>query len=307
MALRAAVNQFARDHRSGSAELALEACRILETFPPQGAGPAPTTDAVAALARRLAQAVAAAQPSLAAVLNVCNRWSFAVEKGSSAVFAARQLARELRRAQKASALWASGWVRQNTTVFTYSASSTVLAALLEARRQGREFRVFCAESRPLGEGRRLAVRLAQKGVPVELFTDAALFSALHSADLVLTGCDALQAGFFVNKVGTAALLHLAGRLRIPCYVVADSFKLLPRALARWWDLREGKAAEVWRAAPAGVAVHNDYFERIPLRLCSAVALETGVWSPQEISGFLRPAEVSRAFSAPRAQNFSPRI
>ena len=286
-----AVREFASDHRSGSAELALRACGILEKFAPDTA----RSPEAFSSRKHLAHALVAAQPSMAAVLNVCNRWLAAVERGEPPQKAAPRIASELRQAHQAVAHRAAGLILPGATVLTYSYSSTVLAALLASWGKGCRFRVLCAEGRPQLEGRALAERLARKKIPVELFTDAAFFSALGTGDLVLVGCDAIQSRWFANKVGTAALLGLARRARIPSYVVADSFKFLPPKLEKWFQIRPQAAGEVWRARHKNVTVHNLYFEKVPLRDCAGIVAEEGVWPPGAIRGLLRKVEVAAGF------------
>ena len=286
-----AVREFASDHRSGSAELALQACGILEKFAPDK----DRSPEAFGFRQHLAQTLAAAQPSMAAVLNVCNRWLAAAERGEPPKRAAPRIASELQQAPQAVAHWAAGLILPGATVLTYSYSATVLAALLASWKRGCRFRVLCSEGRPLFEGRALAERLAKKKIPVDLFTDAAFFSALETGDLVLVGCDAIQSRWLVNKVGTAALLGLARRARIPSYVIADSFKFLPPKLEKWFQIRPQAAREVWRARHKNVTVHNLYFEKVPLRDGPRIITEEGIWPPGAIRGLLQKVEVAAGF------------
>ena len=161
---------------------------------------------------------------------------------------------------------------------------------------------------PRREGLQLAGRLAKAGVPVEMYTDAGLFSALADADLVpdlvIVGCDAILPGCFVNKAGTSALLAAARRSRIPFYVVADSFKFLPKGLAPWFRIRPQSPAEVWRAPQRAlrknITVRNFYFEKIPLRGCTAVVTESGLWTPNKISALLKRAEIATGLKQPQS-------
>ena len=279
---------LAQDHLSGSAELALRACGILEACGREDKLPPSSAETIA-------RAVARAQPSMAAVLNVANRWLCAVEKGEPPAAAARRLAQELRNAQRATAAHAASLIANHATVLTYSFSSTVLVALRQARKQGRRFRVLCSEARPQLEGRTLARRLAESGIPVELFTDAALFSAIREADLVLVGCDTIGSLGFVNKIGSLGLLGLARRWGVAFHLVGDTFKLLPPGLEPWFKIRSEKAAEVWKVAQRKIRVHNVYFEKVPWAGCACVVLETGVWTPREIRRLLHETEIAAAF------------
>ena len=291
-----ALRELARDHQSGSSVLSLRACEILETCAPaqRNARPGPPAhgEACADIARR----VAAAQPSMAGVWNVSNCWLLAIERGERPAQAANRIARQLRKAQAAAVRHAAALIPGRSVVTTYSGSSTVLGALLLARKRGRRFRVLCSESRPLLEGRALAARLAAADIPVEFLTDAALFSAISRATLVLVGCDAIQPGYFANKTGTAALAALARRSRVPFHVAADSFKLLPSRAALWFRVREERPAQIWPSPPQRVLVRNSYFERTPLRLCATVILETGGCPPGEIRALLRGKQIAEGFA-----------
>ncbi len=300
------MRQLAQDRTAGSGELALQACGILERCDAGRSQSAKGAGETRGQYSELARAVAKAQPSMAAVLNVSNRWLRAVEQGASPAASARRLARELRRAQKAAAMRAARLVADGTTVATYSFSSTVLAALLESRRAGRRFRVLCSESRPRREGCQLAVRLAKAGVPVELFTDVGLFSILAGADIVpdaiIVGCDAILPGCFVNKAGTGALLAAARRFHIPFYVVADSFKFLPKGLSSWFRIRRQNPSEIWRAPQRmprqNITVRNFYFEKVPLRGCTAVVTETCLRTPNKINALLKRVEIATGLKQP---------
>jgi len=231
--------------------------------------------------------VALAQPSMAAVWNVCNRWLSQVQDGSTPQEAARQVERQLSQARSAVASAAARLVRSGSTVVTYSASSTVEAALLEARRRGRRFGVLCSEARPMLEGRRLALRLAASGLPVEFSTDAALPALLRGSDLLLVGCDAILPGYFVNKVGTHALVRMARLQRVPVYLVADSFKFLTGEAARSFFMREENPDEVWKQSRKNLTIRNFYFEKIPLGLCSGIVTEWGTWLAKKVAAHMR--------------------
>jgi translation initiation factor 2B subunit (eIF-2B alpha/beta/delta family) len=222
---------------------------------------------------------------MAAVWNVCQRWLRRVERGGRPEQAARQTARELTRAQGSAARHAAAFIRNGQAVLTYSASSTVEAALLAAHRNRLRFRVLCSEGRPMYEGRALAQRLAAKGLSIELFTDAALLASLPQASLVLLGCDAVFPDGFVNKAGTHALLRMAERAGVPGYVVADRFKFLPAAAAHGFRTREEKSSEVWKPvnAAGGLRVRNFYFETVPFGACSGLITEQGLRSALAVS------------------------
>lgn len=276
--------QLAKDHNSGSVELSLRACSILANCP---AGDSRHTNALVQL--RLARTLADAQPSMAAVRNVCERWLSRVRDGEAPRGAASSIRKELVSAQQAAVRKAATLVRNGTVVATFSYSSSVLAALLLARQQDRKFRVLCAEGRPMCEGRKLARRLARAGILTEIFTDAGLLSVIPTADIVLIGCDAVLPGGFVNKVGTNSLACVARKARVPVYVIADFFKLLTQARRE----KEKNPAEVWRTTQRGLRVRNLCFEKTPLDDCTAFITGQGLWNAGNVRTILRKLELSR--------------
>ncbi|MBI2818985.1 MAG: hypothetical protein HYX73_03315 [Acidobacteria bacterium] len=238
----------------------------------------------------MAKAVARAQPTMAAVWNVCDRWLHHVERGSTPLQSARRIAQELSRAQRITAGRASALIRNGHVVVTYSSSSTIEATLRMARLKGRRFRVLCSEGRPMYEGRIMAQRLAAQAIPVDLFTDSGLLASLPGADLVFVGCDAIFSDSFLNKVGTHALLRMARIARVPAYIVADSFKFLPSAARPSFRIREENLSEVWKRAGKNLRIRNFYFEETPLRACSGLITEGGLWPAENVSELLRAME-----------------
>jgi translation initiation factor eIF-2B subunit delta len=140
----------------------------------------------------------------------------------------------------------------------------------------------------------MAHRLAAHGVPVELFTDAALMASVSEADLVLLGCDALFPNRFVNKAGTHALLRMTRTARVPAFVIADSFKFLPISMKSSFQIREENPAEVWSRKHRYLRIRNSYFEEIPIRLVSGVVTELGLREAKDIPLLMRRDGIRRS-------------
>jgi translation initiation factor 2B subunit (eIF-2B alpha/beta/delta family) len=126
------------------------------------------------------------------------------------------------------------------------------------------------------EGRRLASTLAAHAIPVELFTDAAISTALDEADLIVVGADAVGPAAWINKSGTRMLAAAANLRGLPVHVLATSDKLVTAPLWPHLTRHDASPSEVWDSAPAGVRVRNPYFEAIPLELATTVISDLGV-------------------------------
>lgn len=163
---------------------------------------------------------------------------------------------------------------------------TALAPLYTAHREGRIFRVFADETRPLLQGARItAWELRQAGLEVTVICDsmAAALMAAHRVHMVIVGADRIAAnGDTANKIGTYGLAVLARAHDIPFYVAAPSstFDLTMDNGTRI-PIEERDPAEVtcWQGmptAPEGVTVYNPAFDVTPAELVTAIITEKGV-------------------------------
>jgi translation initiation factor 2B subunit (eIF-2B alpha/beta/delta family) len=180
------------------------------------------------------------------------------------------------------AMAAAGVLPRDARILTFSYSSSILSVLLEAHARQRLSAVFCTESRPMLEGRRLAGELTKAGIAVEFGVDAAIATFAERAHLALVGADSITVRGVVNKLGTASLALACRHAGVPCYVVGDRQKWFPAAAAPPEFRQPRPAEEVWRDPPAGVTVSNAYFECTPMQLFSGIIGEDGLRGPEDL-------------------------
>lgn len=124
---------------------------------------------------------------------------------------------------------ATSKIKNGSTIVTYAKSSVVQKTLLQAHRDGIDFKVIVLDSRPLFEGNNLARKLAQVGIPTQYMLITAAAHAIKSADLVLLGAHAMMAnGRLCSRVGTASVAMLAHRADVPVIVCCESIKFASR-------------------------------------------------------------------------------
>jgi translation initiation factor 2B subunit (eIF-2B alpha/beta/delta family) len=254
---------LAADRSRGAAELLAEALDILLA-----------ARSAHADMHDIARAVCEAQPTMAPLWNAA-RAALADDPERLNQFAERVRRAPAALARFAAAHFADDDRKRPLHVVTLSYSSSVVI-VLEAIRTTRPLHVTCSESRPALEGRRLAAQLALTGTPVTYFADAAIGHALHGADAVVVGADAIASFWFLNKSGTRMLAAAATQQGVPLYVVATRDKFAGPELAARLALRHGDPGEVWAEPPVGVDVRNPYFESTPLDLVTAVISDIGV-------------------------------
>lgn len=279
---------LAADNLSGAGEIYLRAVQTLHThFASLAEGPEALRDWPHWL-RGLLQA----QSMMAPLYNLCNRLALVLESGEHAQprseilkildeELAHTLSRESLMAQHASQA-ISSWRR----VMTHSYSSAVAAALQHAQATNAALEVFVSEARPMNEGRRMAERLAQAGIMVHFFVDDARGRFIAAVDGVLLGADRISENVFVNKIGTASLVNLAGLHGKPVFIVSQTNKFWPSRLHQQEEAGH-LPEEIWPHAPANVLLHNFYFEEIALAPGIGILTENGLLTPAALAAYFK--------------------
>ena len=185
----------------------------------------------------------------------------------------------------------------NTGALATGGIGTALGVITTAWRQGRRFRVFADETRPLFQGSRLtAWELVQEGIPVTVLADGAAAHLLSTGRIgaCIVGADRITAnGDVANKIGTYGLALLAAAHEVPFFVAAPSSTFdLTLATGAGIPIEQRGAAEVLvplgvRVAPDGAEAFNPAFDVTPARLIRAIITEHGVIDP------VTPAQVAR--------------
>lgn len=279
------LREIAGDNRSGAAEILARAAEIFELLNSE-LKPASIEEARAALSR-ICDALVQAQPNMAPLLNLARAALRAASDAHTAeqvIGAARGAARDFiewaRRAAERASQHAARLIMDGATILTHSRSSTVLASFVLARRAGRQFRVIATESRPLLEGRALALELAGEKIKVAIIADAAAALALEEADLVLVGADKITPDSLINKIGTHMIALAARERGRPVYAICDGSKFTPSTI---FSELPRDPEELWPDAPPEIATMNRYFEPTPLALFAGIITEDGQLSPEAAS------------------------
>ena len=166
---------------------------------------------------------------------------------------------------------------------------TATAPMYLAHEQGKRFKVYADETRPLLQGARLtAWELQQSGIDVTLICDnmAGRVMGEGKINLVITGADRIAAnGDAANKIGTYGVAVLAKFHGVPFYVAAPSstFDLSLTSGAEipieQRDSREITDGFGRRTAPENVKTYNPAFDVTPHELISGLITEKGIITP----------------------------
>lgn len=174
---------------------------------------------------------------------------------------------------------------------------TALAVMFKAKDDGKNFRVFVDETRPLLQGARLtAWELMHAGIDATLICDnmAAHVMRHSGVSRIFVGADRIaRNGDTANKIGTYGVAVLARHHGIPFYVVAPSSTFdLSLADGRTIPIEERDASEIVegfgrRTAPEGVHTFAPAFDVTPAELIAGIVTERGVIAPVNEAGVLR--------------------
>jgi methylthioribose-1-phosphate isomerase len=170
-------------------------------------------------------------------------------------------------------------------------AGTALAVLYEAHGQGKRFRVYADETRPLLQGARLtAWELNAAGLDVTVLCDNMAASLMRSGavQMVVVGADRIAAnGDTANKIGTYGVALLAHAHGIPFFVAAPSSTFdLGCPSGDQIPIEQRDPKEVTHGfgpatAPAGIQVYNPAFDVTPARLIAGIITERGVIRPPD--------------------------
>lgn len=166
-------------------------------------------------------------------------------------------------------------IRHNDIIFTHCHASTIIKALIYCKKKGKKFQVYNTETRPLYQGRKTSEELRKAKIPVTMFTDSAVLTALINSgkqkrvDLILLGADAITKKGVINKIGSGMYAELARLHRIPFYIVSDSLKFSKNKI----KIEKRNPFEIWHKHD--LKIQNPAFEFIKKKLISGVISELG--------------------------------
>ncbi|MGB8226619.1 MAG: S-methyl-5-thioribose-1-phosphate isomerase [Sedimentisphaerales bacterium] len=180
----------------------------------------------------------------------------------------------------------------NAGALATAGDGTALAAVFEAQRKGKKFRVYVDETRPLLQGARItAWELKQAGIDVTLICDSMAGALMKDGKInaVFVGADRIAAnGDTANKIGTYSLSVLAKAHNIPFYVAAPSNTFdLKLKNGSQIPIEQRPPQEVInymnvQTAPQDINVYNPAFDITPAENISAIITENGIiQSPAE--------------------------
>ena len=161
-----------------------------------------------------------------------------------------------------------------------------------ARKQNKDFKVFCAETRPYLQGARLTSScFAQMGFDTTVITDNMVAYSMEREhiDVFTSAADSIaRDGHIANKIGTFQIAILAKYFGIPYYVtgVPDKDKHTKDDIVI--EMRDPSQVLSYRDIPntvEGVKAIYPSFDVVPPHLISGVVTDKGVYVPYTLDHY----------------------
>lgn len=179
--------------------------------------------------------------------------------------------------------------KEKFTIFTHCHSSVVARILLEAKKQGKNFKVVSTETRPRYQGRKTVKKLLDAGIEVIHVVDSAMRWAVnyHEVNLILIGADSITSeGTIINKIGSRLLALVAHEEHVPFYVASPLLKYNPQTsfgILEKIEMRDPK--EIWEDAPEGLTILNPAFETVSRRYIDGLITEAGIFASSHVHNY----------------------
>ena len=184
-------------------------------------------------------------------------------------------------------------IPQGGSILTQCYGETIIGTLIRAARaQNKEFRVYCAETRPYLQGARLTAScFAETGFDTTVLTDNSIAWAMQDGriDLFTSAADTIaRDGAIANKIGTFQIALLAAQFGIPYFVtgVPDRDKATKDDIVI--EMRNSEQVLQFRGvricAP-GVKALYPAFDVVPPDLITGIVTDKSVFPPQEIDRY----------------------
>ncbi|MEK6732257.1 MAG: S-methyl-5-thioribose-1-phosphate isomerase [Candidatus Omnitrophota bacterium] len=201
----------------------------------------------------------------------------------------------------------------NAGILATAGQGTALSILYEAKKQGKIFKVYADETRPLMQGSRLTMwELMQSGVDATLICDNMAASTIKNKGVtkIIIGADRITRNWdAANKIGTYGLAVLAKYHGIPFYVAAPSSTIDKNIKSgRDIPIEERNRDEIIytgskQTAPLKAKVYNPAFDVTPAKLITAIITEKGIHLvgevfPRQARDDSRDGEQSRTKTSP---------
>lgn len=277
MQLSDKIREVEFDRTRGASQLAREALDVLKFFAHNSENK--TSEEFIRDVKKLGKKLLETKPNMAPIQNLVAQIVYEIDALEEydlafvrkfAISRINELRQQSKDAVKKTAEWGATIISSSDQLATCSYSSTVYETLKVAKKQGKIFKVFVAESKTennnLKHGQTMATSLKSIKITAEVFPDNEIRRYIPKAKYVLVGADSLlYDGSIINGTPTLKVTLKAKEIGIPVYSVCETAKVNTlNYLGKKIDLEKG-------------------FELVPSNLISRIITERGILDPNKIA------------------------
>ena len=178
-------------------------------------------------------------------------------------------------------------------IMTQCFAETIVGQMLkEARKNGKDIKIFCPETRPYFQGARLTAKcIEDMGFDVTVISDGMVASAIKNrkVDVFTTAADAICCdGSVINKVGTFNTAIVADYFGVSYYVTGTPDPGHPTADTVEIEMRDGERilyAMNERITAEGINGYYPAFDVTPPELVTGVVTDLGIYRPYDLNRY----------------------
>jgi len=193
----------------------------------------------------------------------------------------KQFLAKLSQAMDKIAALAEPFIQDGATLLVHACSKVVMAALVKAADNNKDFRVYLTGE----DGGRAAKELSARGIQATVIADSAVGYIMPKADCVLLGAEGVaESGGIVNTIGSFTAAIVARALNKPVYVLAESLKFV-----RFYPLGQDDLPAEYKY-PASVIrkggdleLEHPRVDYTPPHLLSLLFTDLGILTPSAVS------------------------
>ncbi len=192
--------------------------------------------------------------------------------------------REANEATKQLAAIGARRLRECEVILTHSYSRSVVEIIKEALRLGKKIEAYVTESRPGGEGLKMATTLRELNIPVTVIVDSAIRYIMPNITRVLVGAEAIAAnGAVIGKVGTSNIALAAREARVRVFVAAGTYKFsVETVFGELVEIPQGDPVLLGLTGKERFKAYVPLMDVTPPEYVDALITERGILAPQMV-------------------------
>ena len=190
-------------------------------------------------------------------------------------------------------------IKDGDVILTYAKSTAIEWVFRLAHEKKVQFEVICVDSRPLHEGRQMALTLSSLGIPTTYCLINSLSTLLKQCNKVFIGASAmLTNGSLVSRAGTAMVAMMAKHFSLPVLCYSETYKFADKVwLGSLTNNEEAESGDLLTLingdkspladAGDGVKISSFMYDLTPAENIDMVVTELGPMHPNSVPVIVR--------------------